>query len=385
MTFLDDVPIPTNIVFGEGKLDYLGELATDLQFRRVLVVSDPEIIAAGHTTRGIERLQEQGIEVQLFDAVRENPTTEDVDRGVECAVSYQPDSIIGIGGGSPLDCAKGINFIFTNGGTMKDYHGIGKATKPMLPMVAVPTTAGTGCEAQSFALICDPVTREKMACGDKKAAFRAAILDPRLTLTQPPKVTGLTGIDAISHALETSVTTRKTEFSQTISREAFRLLSANFSRVHSDPQNLEARGGMQLGACFAGMAIEHSMLGAAHALANPLTAAHRIIHGQAVGVMLPHVVRYNADVVGDSYEQLIGIAAESNPELPEADQAAEQLAMLVDQWLMQAGLARKLRDLNIAANELETLAAAASTQWTGSFNPKPVDEKSLLEIYQAAY
>ena len=142
--------------------------------------------------------------------MHENPSTDDIAAGVEVARQFQPDLLVGLGGGSSMDCAKGINFLYTNGGQMKDYWGVGKAQQPMLPMIAVPTTAGTGSEAQSFALISDAQTHVKMACGDKKAACRVAILDPRLTLTQPPRVTALTGIDALAHALETLVTNKWT-------------------------------------------------------------------------------------------------------------------------------------------------------------------------------
>ena len=187
-----------------------------------------------------------------------------------------------------MDCAKGVNFLYSNGGKIEDYWGVGKAEKEMLPMIAVPTTAGTGSEMQSFALISDAVTHVKMACGDPKASFRVAILDPLLTLTQPTQVTALTGIDAISHAVETYVTKRRNPISLMFSRESFRLLAGNFQHVINDPEYVDARASMQLGAAYAGLAIENSMLGAAHALANPLTAEFGIPHGQAVGVMLPH-------------------------------------------------------------------------------------------------
>ena len=265
----------TRIVFGPDALDRLGELAQELAARRALVVSDAGVIAAGHTPRGIEALAHAGIAAEVFGSVRVNPTTDDVAAGVERARTYTPDLLIGLGGGSSLDCAKGINFIHTNGGQMRDYWGVGKARHPMLPMIAVPTTAGTGSESQSFALISDAQTKEKMACGDKKAACRIALLDPKLTLTQPPRITALTGIDALAHALETYVTKRRNEISLVFSREAWRLLAGNLARVLEDPNDLNARAAMQLGASLAGLAIENSMLGAAHALANPLTAELR--------------------------------------------------------------------------------------------------------------
>jgi len=252
----------TRIVFGPGRLDDLGRLAAELRCQRALLVSDPGIESAGHTQRAVDILVEQGIEPHLFTGVEENPTTVHVDRGVAVAKTFQPDLIIGLGGGSSMDCAKGINFLYTNGGRMQDYWGEGKASRPMLPSIGIPTTAGTGSETQSFALISDPETHRKMACGDKKASFQVALLDPKLTLTQPDKVTALTGIDALAHALETYVTRRRNLVSMALSREAWRLLSGNFERIHEEPQNLDARSAMQLGACFAGLAIENSMLGA---------------------------------------------------------------------------------------------------------------------------
>src|SRR5207244_6805633 len=191
------------------------------------------------------------------------------------------------------DTAKGANFLLTNGGEMKDYWGVGKATREMLPLIAIPTTAGTGSECQSFALISDEQTHQKMACGDPKAAAKVAILDPLLTISQPPSVTSCTGIDALAHAVETAVTKKRTPLSALYSHEAFRLCMGGLERVLRDPQDIEARAMMQLGAAFAGTAIENSMLGAAHAAANPLTARYGVVHGQAVGLMLPAIVAFN--------------------------------------------------------------------------------------------
>jgi len=370
-----DLQCRTRVIFGAGTISRLGELAGEIGTRRAIVVSDPGIIQAGHTQRGVDALVSAGIETHLFEGVHENPTTEDVERGVAFARRYDPELIVGLGGGSSMDCAKGINFVYTNGGTMKDYWGVGKALKQMLPMIAVPTTAGTGSEAQSFALISDAKTHVKMACGDKKASFRFAILDPELTLTQPPRVTALTGIDAISHAVETYVTTKRNAASCAFSREAWRLLAPNFPKVLADPTDIEARGGMQLGAYFAGLAIENSMLGAAHALANPLTAHYGIAHGQAVGLMLPHVVRFNAEQFADWYTEL---------PLPDGTSGAEGLSTYLTQLLERAELATKLEQLNIPAADLPQLGKDASEQWTGTFNPRSVNADQLQTLYESA-
>jgi alcohol dehydrogenase len=389
----------TRIVFGPDKVDALGELAAELNGRRVLVVSDPGIQAAGHDDRGLKALRSAGLEAQLWDQVVENPTTANVEAGVAFARDYRPDLLVGLGGGSSMDCAKGINFIHTNGGRMEDYRGYGKATRPMLPMIAVPTTAGTGSETQSYALISGAETRLKMACGDAKAAFRVALLDPKLTLTQPPGVTALTGIDAISHALETYVTTRRNALSLAFSREAWRLLESNFLRVLAEPLDLEARAAMQLGASLAGLAIENSMLGAAHALANPLTQHFGVAHGQAVAAMLPHVIRYNGTVAEDSYGELWRMMADGRSESPAsesgaprilansatANSATELLARSVLRLIEEAGLETRVSACGVPRESLAAMALDATKQWTGTFNPRPLDEGAFLRLYEAAY
>ncbi len=254
----------------------------------------------------------------------------------------------------------------------------------MLPMIAVPTTAGTGSETQSFALISDAKTHAKMACGDKKASFRAAVLDPELTLTQPPRVTALTGIDALAHALESYVCQARNPASVAFSREAWLLLGSNFATVLKQPNNLDARSGMQLGASFAGLAIENSMLGAAHALANPLTAHFGVPHGQAVGMMLPHVIRFNGVAVGSQYFELLECTAGGNG-FPTPASGYAGLADFVAGLLNSAGLNTRLREFQIPKEKLPPLANDAAQQWTAQFNPRKAQVDDLLSLYQAAY
>ena len=377
-----DFQLPTRIVFGAGRLPELGDLTRALgDISRVLVVSDPGVVAAGHAQRGLDSLHAVGVATQLFDGLRENPTTAHVEAGLRVAQDFSPDAIIGLGGGSSMDCAKGINFLYSCGGRIHDYWGKGKATGPLLPMIAVPTTSGTGSETQSFALISDAETHVKMACGDKRAAFRVALLDPELTLTQPERVTALTGFDALAHAAETAVSSARTPLSLAFSREAWRHLAANFLRVIEQPHDLAARGEMQLGACFAGLAIENSMLGAGHALANPLTAEYGVAHGEAVALMLPHVVRRNAAAANGAYVELWNSAELHANGAVGADAVASFLA----ESAQAAGLAARLRDQGVDRNRLPQLAADATTQWTGKFNPVSLSESDYLALYEAAY
>jgi alcohol dehydrogenase len=370
----------TRLVVGPGTIARLGELARELGGTRALVTSDHGIMVAGHTTAGIEALQAAGITTEVFSAFTENPSSAEVEAGAAVARGFRPDLLVGLGGGSSMDCAKGINFLLSCGGKMQDYRGRGTATGPMLPSIAVPTTAGTGSETQSFAVITDSESGLKMACGDPRAAFRVAILDVNLTLTQPAVLAALTGIDALSHAVESQVCTAATPASRTFSREAWRLLAANLPGIVIDGGTVAARSAVQFGASLAGLAIEHSMLGAAHALANPLTAAHHVTHGQAVGVMLPHVVRFNGPVCGGAYAELLTDVAISAT----ADEAGATLADWLTGLLAAAQLKTSLRACGIDTADVPALAAAAATQWTAGFNPRAVTAADLADLYEAA-
>jgi alcohol dehydrogenase len=399
------------VVYHAGALDHLGPIAQAEGASRVLLVSDPGIVAAGHVERAMRSLYQAGILARLYDGVGENPTTDHVNRGLAIAKKFEINFIIGLGGGSSMDCAKAVNFLLTSGGKIEDYWGVNKATNPMLPLIAIPTTAGTGSEAQSAALITDPATHKKMACWDEKAAAKIAMLDPDLTLTQPKAVAAATGIDAISHAVETAGSTKRNETSLRFSKAAWDLLSGAFEAA-TEGSGLRVQGGegsglrvqgsgnaemethqsairhpqsatppsslnpllplpaMLLGAHLAGCAIENSMLGAAHACANPLTAHFGVVHGHAVGLMLPHVIRFNSANDHHPYAAL-GLD-------PEA------LAQKIDSLLKAAHLPRTFADAGADPAAIPEMAQAAAKQWTATFNPRKVGPEELAEIYAKA-
>jgi alcohol dehydrogenase len=357
------------VVFGRGAIDGLGELARELGGRRALVVSDPGVRAAGHAERAVAALAAAGIAAQLFDAVGENPTTREVAAGSEAAKRWGADLLVGVGGGSAMDCAKGINFLVTGGGRMEDYRGFGRAARPLLPGIGVPTTAGTGSEAQSYALITQAETHQKMACGDRQARFRTVVLDPTLVATVPHRTAAAAGLDAIAHAVESLVCRRANPVSRLLSRAAWQLLEPHLEPYLAAPAGGEAAGAVLLGAHLAGAAIEASMLGAAHACANPLTARHGLTHGVAVALMLPAVVRWNA------------AAAPRYAELAPCSSAAE-VAARIEALRAAAGLPASLPEAGVVAADLEALAREAAEQWTAGFNPRPVDARDLLHLYQ---
>ncbi len=362
---------------GAGAARELGELARRTGGRRALLVTDPGLEAAGHAPRARAALENAGVVASLFTGVHQNPSASEVARGADAARELGADLLVALGGGSALDCAKGINFLLSNGGTIADYWGYGKASKPMLPMIAVPTTCGTGSEAQTYALISDDRTHRKMACGDPKAKFAQVVLDPELLPTAPFEVRANAGLDAISHAVEARVTARRNQSSDALAERAFALLDGAIESVlerstADSSERQAAFGRMQWGAHLAGAAIEQSMLGAAHAAANPLTARFGIVHGEAVNLMLPHVVRFNAEGAREQYERLVAAG-------PEA------LAGRIETLRARAELAERLQDREVPREAIPDLARMATREWTGHHNPRPLTAEDFAGLYELAY
>ncbi|HYF48232.1 MAG TPA: iron-containing alcohol dehydrogenase [Planctomycetota bacterium] len=377
---------PVRLVYGENSIERLGDLVREHGGTKVLLVTDKGIVQAGHAERAAQSISKAGLSVATFDGVDENPTTRHVSACVEFAKKHDVTFIVGLGGGSSMDTAKGANFVLSNGGKMADYWGTNRAAKPMLPFIAVPTTAGTGSECQSYALISDEDTHRKMACGDDKAYARVALLDPVLTVSQPLAVTANTGIDTITHALEAHVTTARTPVSQIFSRESWRLAEAHLETVLHEPKNIAARGAMQLASAYGGMAIAQSMLGAAHSAANPLTAVYNVVHGQAVGIMLPHVVRFNAQ---DTEAALgyadLACAVKIARGADDPRQAVDSLLERLFKLLAAAHIPESLEQCGAARSRVPELAEDAARQWTARFNPRKIGMDDFRALYESAF
>jgi alcohol dehydrogenase len=382
MTPFDHHP-RTRLIFGPGSVARIGELVPEHGGSHVLLVTDPGIVAAGHVDRVREALADAQLACTVYDRVRENPTTADVDACLETARRAGIDFIVALGGGSSLDTAKGCNFLLTNGGRMQDYWGRGKATGPMLPFIAIPTTAGSGSETQSFALVADETTKRKMACGDPKAAARVAIIDPVLATTQPRAVAACTGLDTVTHAVESAVTRARNPISDLYAREALRLAAGTLPSALETPDDLEAQGRMMLAAAYAGIAIENSMLGAAHSMANPLTARFGLVHGLAVGTCLPHVAAYNAadPEAAETYATLSRAAGLVNGR--GAEDPVEALLARLRSLLRVAGAPAHLADCGVTESSIADLATDAASQWTAQFNPRPVTAEEFRTLYRA--
>ena len=364
------------VIFAAGSLARLGEEVLRLGARRVLVVTDPGLVAAGHLKSALSSLHPVEVEVEVFDQVNENPTTEDVERGLEVARSFAADTMVALGGGSVMDCAKGINFLLSNGGSLEAIWRREQKVGSMLPAIGIPTTTGTGSEAQSYALIARAEDGVKMACGHPLARFSVVILDPRLTATLSRRVLAQTGIDAISHALESHVCTKSNPVSRLFSQRAWQLLEGSFEGALDGPQPVRHRSRMLLGSFLAGHAIENSMLGATHAAANPLTARYGLTHGIAIGLMLPHVIRRNGKACPGLYGDLLNSPAGAETS------AAERLADRIEALLEKVSFPANLDQVGVGLSDLSQLAREATNQWTGKFNPVEVDAEWFLHLYR---
>jgi len=365
------------VVFGTAAVERLASEATALGARRVFVVTDRGIVAAGHAGRAESVLRNAGVHVAVWDGVRENPTESGIAEAAVAAREFAPDVLVGLGGGSSMDVAKGVNFLLAGGGTMADYHGRGKARGTPLPSIGVPTTAGTGSEAQSYALVCRDRDGVKMACGDRRVRFRAVLLDPALTLSMPREVAALSAIDAASHAVESHATRTGTPMSRALAAAAWRAIDEAFEDSLAEPAPESARGRMMVAAYLAGCAIEQSMLGAAHACANPLTARHGVAHGAAVALVLPAVVRFNRETCPDRYDELHAGTAS----------AARGVGLVerIEALRREAGLPGRLREVGVPREALPALARDAVEQWTGKHNPRPVGADEFARLYEEAW
>ena len=379
LTGFQTAKIP-KLIYGRGALSKVPQAIKELGIKRVFIVTDSGIVSTGYPATLKKLLEEDGYICEVYGDSKENPSEQDAENCAVFAKTFKPEIIIGLGGGSSMDTAKACNFLYTNGGRMEDYMGYGKAQKAMLPLVCIPTTSGTGSECQSFALISRDSDHKKMACGDEKNAAFLSVLDPELTISQPFQVTANTGMDAITHAVETFVSKKANPFSRLYSAEAFRLLAMAFPVVLKEPENLEARGAMLLGAAYAGLAIEHSMLGAAHGCANPISARFNVIHGQAVGAMLPAVIRKNSEdeSVREDYMDLLRSVTGDEPG------NYESLADLIESYLEFADLPLRISEFGVTEEDIPVLAEDAETQWTSTFNPVDYSYRDFAEVYGRA-
>ena len=369
---------------GAGLAGELGQITRPICGDRVLLVTDPGMMATGLVQQATDCLRAAGVEVTLFDQVQADPPEEIVLRAAQYA--RRATGVIGFGGGSSLDVAKLAALLAASNQPLAEAYGIGNAQGPRLPLVLVPTTAGTGSEVTPISIVTTGAS-EKMGVVSPLLLPEMALLDPELTLGLPAHVTAATGIDAMVHAIEAyaSVNANNNPISRALAVEALGLMGRMLLRAVQKPDDLEARTGMLLGSMLAGQAFANSPVAAVHALAYPIGGHYKVPHGLSNALVLPHVLRFNAQVAPQAYAALLPHVFPDLPVMSVAE-AALQFAESMADLSRACGLEQGLRDMGIAREALPILARDAMNQTRLLVNnPRPVDEAAALKIYEAAW
>ncbi|EAQ02195.1 probable iron-containing alcohol dehydrogenase [Pseudooceanicola batsensis HTCC2597] len=374
-----------SIVFRPGASAELADVAGSLLGERVLFVTDPGLRGLGLCDKALASLEAAGGEVVVFDKVEADPSRATLEKA--CEAGRGCTGVVGFGGGSSLDIAKVAALLLGSGEDLDEAWGVGQAKGPRLPLVLVPTTAGTGSEVTPVAII-TVGEEEKRGVSSPVILPDIAILDADLTLGLPAPITAATGVDAMVHAIEAyaSANANNNPLSRMLSREALRLLGGNIRTVVTDPGNVEARGAMLLGSMLAGQAFANSPVAAVHALAYPIGGTFHIPHGLSNALVLPHVLRFNAP---DAHALYAEIAADAFPALAEVEGAQARCAAFIEalaDLAVELGMPTRLRDVSIPEDALEKMASDSMLQQRLLVNnPRPVSEADALAIYRAAW
>ena len=372
--------IPTAIEFGWGSLTRLAGLVKGLNGTRALVVGDPGVLKAGLVERVAGELAAAGIPVVTFTDVESDPDARSVDSGVQLAKSKECDIVVGVGGGSALDVAKVIGLMFTNPGNIRDYAGVDKVERPGVPVIAIPTTSGTGSEMTIWSVLSDKEKKTKFGVGSVLNCARVALLDPELTLSLPPTITAATGMDALTHALESYVNKATQPISEAMSEQSMTLIARSLRVAVAQPDNAHARADMLLASTLAAMAFNSTRLGLVHAFAMPLGSRFHIPHGLVNAIMLPVVMRYNLPGNLGKFARIAEIFGEPVAGLSLRD-AAERSVAAVESLKADVGITAKLGQFGMTEADLDGVADEALLSGNVPVNPRQPtreDMKSLL-------
>lgn len=364
----------------------LKEAGTDIKalgFKKALIVTDKVLVEIKLVDKLTEVLAENGVDYAIYDGTKPNPTVTNVNEGLAILKENNCDFVISFGGGSPHDCAKGIAILATNGGDIKDYEGVNKSAKPQLPLVAINTTAGTASEMTIFSIITDEERHIKMALVDKHMTPIMAVNDPLLMTAMPKGLTAATGMDALTHAVEAYVSTAATPVTDACALMAIKLVSENLRQAVANGKDEEARDKMAYAEYLAGMAFNNASLGYVHAMAHQLGGFYDLPHGVCNAVLLPHVQKYNAQIVPGRLKDVaeaMGVEVKGMSDAEGAEKALESIRQLSKDIEIPAGLA----ELGAKEKDLETLATNALKDACGFTNPKQATLEEIIEIFKNA-
>lgn len=385
MTKVNTFFSPNKVILGNGTVAQAGEEAGKLGAKKVLIVTDAGVVKAGLVQGLEESLKAQKIKFGIYSQVKAEPEARIVDECVKAVCADGYDIIIGIGGGSSLDVAKGAAIMATNEGKIVDYSGTDLIPLRGLPKILIPTTAGTGSEVTRAIIITDDSDNSKKAVFSDFALPDVAIIDPLLTLSMPLVVTADTGIDALVHAVETYVSVKATPFSDVLAIEAINLIAENLPVAYVRGDNIEARFNMSLAATLAGMAFTSGGLGAVHALAYPLDTEFHLSHGRSNAVMLPYVVDYNKIGSLSKYADIAEVMGEDMEGLSEYE-AAESLVSCLFRLIEDVSIPTRLSDYGVSRDDIPKLVAGGMKQKRLFVpNPRNLTEEDVNNIYESAF
>lgn len=389
------------VVFGSGSVTRLGEFLRPWKPSRVLIVTDAMLIRAGVVAQVEAPLRAAGLDVSLFDGGQPEPACAIAEAAFALAKTVRPDVIVAVGGGSNMDVAKIVAALLTHGGTMRDYFGYGNVPGPVLPLVCLPTTAGTGSEVSHAAVLTDTENQMKVSTLSHYLRPALAVVDPQLTLTCPPRPTADSGIDALTHAIEALTATHfnelevsadepfpyegKQPIGDCLAEKAIELIGLHLVTAVNEPNNLAAREGMALAATMAGLAFSNNAVAAVHALEYPLGGALHVSHGAGNGLLLPHVMQFNLSTRLPEFARIARLLGEETSGLSD-EAAAAQAVVAVKRLSVAIGIPQRIRDLGGTLEQLPTFAAKSfSIKRLMLLNPRRPTEADLLEILRAAF
>ena len=376
--------IPAVNIIGENALKDAATQMDNYGFKQALIVTDPGMTKLGVTAEIEALLKEHGIDSLIYDGVQPNPTVTNVKAGLDVLQKHQCDCVISLGGGSAHDCAKGIALVATNGGHISDYEGVDVSKKPQLPLISINTTAGTASEMTRFCIITDPERHIKMAIVDQNVTPILSVNDPRLMVGMPASLTAATGMDALTHAVEAYVSTDATPITDACAIKAIEIIRDNLHEAVHNGANMEAREQMAYAQYLAGMAFNNASLGYVHAMAHQLGGFYDLPHGVCNAVLLPHVQRYNSQVVAPRLKDIgkaLGAEVQGLTDKEGADAAIAAIVKLSQSVNIPAGL----EELGAKEEDFNTLADNAMKDACGLTNPIQPSHEDVVTIFKAAF
>ena len=379
------VMVPKTIRFGVGALNTLGGEASQLEAKKALIITDPGVYQAGLVDPVKEQLSKAGLLIEVFADAEPEPTLPKLNDTANQLRGNKYDLLVGLGGGSSMDTAKGLSVLLAHGGVSQDYVGVGKVPGPSIPVFTIPTTAGTGSEVTNIAIFGDPEKELKLGMVSPYLLARLALVDPTLTYNCPPKVTAASGIDALVHAIECYTSTKANNFTDALALEAMRLIVGSLRTAVSNGSNEKARNYMSEGALLAGIAFGNASVGAVHALAYPLGSRFHVPHGVANGLLLPYVIECNLSANLPRYAVIAQMLGEKIEGLS-LREAAERGVEAVKTLAMDINIPLHLQDLGVPREALEEMAVATMdiTRLLAN-NPKKLTLDDVRAIWENAW